>query len=119
MPEEEQQVNYAANIMSEVNTKIRDLEERQRLLKERVILIGQNLIDSKEALEKQVTELKTNTEQMKKDMETIKSAIIRITEDLDKKARRSDVEILNRQMKMFDPLEFARIDDIKKILNKK
>ena len=31
-------------------------------------------------------------------------------------ARKSELEILGRQAKMFQPLEFARIEDVKKII---
>ena len=35
-------------LLSEFNTKLRDIEERQRLIKDRVLLIGENLVEGKE-----------------------------------------------------------------------
>jgi len=111
-----QQPDYAAQLLSDFNTKLRDIEEKQRLLKERTILIGQNLIETKEVIEKQLSELKFTVSSIKTDTAKIKLAVIRLTEELEKKARKSEVEIIAKQMKMFQPLDLARIEDVKKML---
>jgi hypothetical protein len=118
MPEEAE-ADFMTALLSEFNTKIRDLEEKQRLLKERVLLIGQNLIESRENLEKEVTELKLSVGEMKQDTEKVKHAILRLSEDLDRRARKNEVELLAKQMKMFQPLELVTMDDVKKLLKKK
>jgi len=42
------EVNYPEQFSEDILLKVRDLEEKQRILKDRVLLIGQNLIDTKE-----------------------------------------------------------------------
>ena len=116
MPETETDFNVA--IFAEFNTRIRDIEEKVRLLKERVLLIGQNIIEIREAAEKEITELKLLTQELKIDVEKIKSAIIRIEEELDKKARKSELEILQKQAKIFQPLEFVRREELKELIKK-
>jgi len=111
-------IDYSAALLMEFNTKLRDMEEKQRLLKERVLLIGQNLVEARESLEKEVIQLKLFVEDMKKDLDKIKIAIIRVSEELDKKARKSELEILQKQAKMFQPLELASIEDVKNLLKK-
>ena len=91
--------------LSDVNTRIRDLEERQRLLKDRTLLIGQNLIDFREETEKDVTELKIMTRELKQDLKKIKHALLRLTDEVDKRARSSDVELLRKQAKMFQKIK--------------
>ena len=44
----EEGVDYNRQIFGEVNTRVRDIEEKQRILKNRILLIGQNLIETKE-----------------------------------------------------------------------
>ena len=61
--------------------------------------------DAREKLESTLTELKIGVEEIKKDLEKMKSIILRQGEELDKKARRNDVEMLARQLKMFQPLK--------------
>ena len=91
--------------LSDVNTRIRDLEERQRLLKDRTLLIGQNLIDFREETAKDVTELKIMTRELKQDLKKIKHALLRLTDEVDKRARSSDVELLRKQAKMFQKIK--------------
>lgn len=105
-------------LLSELNTKLRDLDEKQRLLKERVLLIGQNLVDGKENSEKEIANMKVDIQDIKLNMEKIKGGILRMSEELDKKARKSELELLQKQAKMFQPLEFARIEDVKNIVKK-
>lgn len=112
----EQFQDTATAFFSEQNTKIRDMEEKQRLLKERVLLIGQNLISAKDKLDEAIIELKSGVNEIKEEIEKIKAAVLRQSEELDNKAKRSELEILARQMKMFQPLEFARIEDVKQLL---
>jgi len=61
----EEGVDYSGQIFSDINTKIRDIEEKQRVLKDRILLIGQNLIDTKERNDEKILG-------MKKDIEIIK-----------------------------------------------
>ena len=101
MPE---QYDSAASYFGEIGTKINDLEERQRLLKERLILVGQNLIETKEVLGKDVLDIKVLLEGMKQDLKRVKDAVLRLSEEMDKRARKSEVDLLTKQMKMFQPL---------------
>ena len=70
--------------------KLRDVEEKQNILKDRLLLIGQNLIDTKEETSDKINEIK-------KDVDSLKD----------------DVEILKKQAKMFQPLEFVRKSELK------
>jgi len=115
---EEVYQDYTSSLFGEFNAKLRDIEEKQKLLKERVLLIGQNLVETKENLEKDVIELKLAVEEMKNEQEKIKNTIIRISEELDKKARKSEIELLQKQAKMFQPLDLVRMEDIKHLLKK-
>ncbi len=108
-----EQAQYA---FSDSNTKLSDLEERQRLLKERVLLIGQNLVNLRDESIKEIQEIKTDVEMMKQELEKIKSAIDRLIEESMQYARKEEVAVLARQMKMFSPLETARIQDVERMI---
>lgn len=106
------------NLLADLGTRINEVEEKQRLLKDRLLLIGENLISSKEELDKQNFEFKKQLKQIDNDIKDIKQLNKRIVYELGNFARKSEVEILERQLKMFSPLEFARIRDIKEIIKK-
>lgn len=104
MGETTQQESYIQNSSPDFSTHLLDLEEKQRLLRDRVLLIGKNLIESKERMETDITEIKLILTALQEDTRKIKDSILRISEELENKSRKTDVEILVKQMKMFQPM---------------
>jgi len=103
-------------LLSEFGTRLNEVEEKQRLIKDRILLVGENLISTKEEIEKQDSETKRKINQIDFEIKTIKQLTKRIINELQNFARESEVEILERQLKMFEPLEFARLKDIEELI---
>ena len=119
MPDEQiqnQALDPTTALLSEFGTRLNEVEEKQRLIKDRILLIGENLISTKEDIEKQNSELKKEVKQMGFELKAIKQLTKRIVNELQNFARKSEVEILERQSKIFEPLEFARYKDIEKLV---
>ncbi|MFA6023022.1 MAG: hypothetical protein WC781_02965 [Candidatus Pacearchaeota archaeon] len=114
-----EQISAVEPVSYEVGLKLRDLEESHRLMKERVLLIGQNLIDSQEKNNREITSLKKEVYELKTDIKRIKEIIQSMSEEIEKSARREELAILSRQFKMFEPLRYARIEDVEKIVEEK
>jgi len=102
MPE---QADPITALLSEFNTKLRDIEERQRLIKDRVLLIGENLVSGREESIKDISELKVKTENIEREIERIKETLSSLIEENKNLARKSEVEMLKRQFRMFEPLK--------------
>jgi hypothetical protein len=98
---------------------VRDLEEKQRILKNRVLLIGQNLIDVKDDFQKNMLEIKKDIEMLKSSTERMKSFLETLSGELSKFARKDDLEILSKQAKMFQPLDFVRKSDVESLKRNK
>ena len=108
------------NIQSyEPGLRIRDIEENQKLMKERMLLIGKNFIETQEKSKEDFLEIKKQIEVLKSDMERIKNIISSLSGEVSKSARKEDIAILSRQYKMFEPLKFARIQDVEEIIDEK
>jgi len=90
---------------TDVNVRIRDLEERQRILKDRLLLIGQNLIEIREKNKEAILEIKKDLEIIKQNMERLVSFLETASSEFSKFARKEDLEILSKQARMFQPLE--------------
>ena len=112
------EADYAGQAFNDLNSKIRDVEEKQRVAKDRLLLIGQNLVEIKERTNEKILE-------MKKDIETIKEKVERMSDFLDsisgefsKFAKKEDLEILTKQAKMFQPLDFVTKEDLEKLKKK-
>jgi hypothetical protein len=61
--------------------------------------------------------LKKNFKEIESNIKTLKQLIERIINEIGNFARKNELEILKKQVKMFEPLEFARMDDVRKIVN--
>jgi len=107
------------SVSYEIGLRIRDLEENQRLTKERVLLLGQNLIDFQEKNSSDIIEMKKTIDDLKTDVKRIKDLIQLFSDEIAKSARKEELAILSRQLKMFEPLKFARIEDVEKIVDEK
>ncbi len=102
---EKEAYNTAPQNFMDANIKLRDLEEKQRNLKERLLLIGQNLIEVKEKNNNDILEMKKEIEVLKSTSERLISFLESISDEISKFARKDDVEILMKQVKMFQPLK--------------
>lgn len=102
------EVNYAEQSSEDFVFKIRDLEEKQRILKDRVLLIGQNLIETKEKTAENILEIKKDLEKIKDGVEKMKMFIESISTEFPKFARKDDLNILIKQAKMFQPLKYLK-----------
>lgn len=114
-----EEYDYASAFLADMNTKMVDIEEKQRLLKDRVLLIGDNLVNARQETNQEIAQLKVSVEQIKQDTLKIRDTLQRILDELDTKARKSELEMLQRQAQMFQPLELARMEDVKKLLKEK
>lgn len=109
-----EQIDYMGQNSGEINAKIRNLEEKQRIIKDQLLLIGQNLIEIKGKNIQNTLEIKKEIEIMKEKMKRTISFLEMISNELSKFAKKEDLEILSKQAKMFQPLEFVRKSDLKK-----
>jgi hypothetical protein len=113
MGEEDSENQY----FTETSTKVRDLEEKQRIIKDRILLIGQNLIEMKEDVHIAFLDIKKDIELMKRDIERLKSFFETASGEFSKFAKKEELDILSRQAKMFQPLEFVTKKDLEKLKN--
>ena len=95
------------NYLNDINVRIRDLEERQRMLKDRLLLIGQNLIDLRESHNEEMTEIRKSIDVMKSSMSRLISFLEAYSGEMNNFVKKDDFEILAKQAKMFQPLNLT------------
>ena len=92
---EQYQPAYAA---PDLSGKIRDLEEKIRLLKDRVLMLGQSLVEERETNIKDIQELKKTAIRITEENKRLKELMERVTEQLNNSSRKEDIMILQRQL---------------------
>ncbi len=116
---EQQQQDPISALLSEFGTRLNEIEEKQRLIKDRILLIGENLISTKEEYDKEISSFKKQITEINSEIKTISQTNKRVIEELENFARRTELEIVERQLKMFQPLKFTTPRDVEKIINEK
>lgn len=97
--EEQQQYYDYQNF--DVVSKIRDMEEKIRLLRDRVLLIGNNLVDERDKNFKLIQEMKSSLIKLQEENLRMKELMQRIIEQLENTSRREELLILQRQFDLF------------------
>jgi hypothetical protein len=112
-----EQEDYSGQFSSDINSKMRDIEEKQRVLRDRLLLIGQNLIEMKDNTNKKILEIKKDVEVMKQNIERMSSFLEAISGEFSRFAKKEDLEILAKQAKMFQPLELVNKKELERLKN--
>lgn len=115
---EQEQYNPNDLILNEIGVKLRDIEEKQNIVKDRVLLIGENLVSEKEENDQKLNELKSEIIKINEEIRKIKLALERILDDSNNFVRKNEFEILQRQFQMFQPLNLARISDVEMMIRR-
>ena len=111
----EEGYNYSQQGFDESSLRIRDLEEKQRILRDRLLLIGENLIDIKDETNEKIMEMKKEIQTLRQTIERAMSFLESFSSETSKFARKEDLQILAKQAKIFQPLEFATKKDLEKL----
>lgn len=106
-----EQAGYPGQYVEDSNAQVKDLEEKQRILKDRLLLIGQNLIETKEETQQKLLEIKKDIMVLKENMEKTISFLEMASSEFSKFAKKEDLELLSKQAKMFQPLNLSKKKD--------
>jgi hypothetical protein len=104
------------SLLSEFGTRLNEIEEKQRLVKDRTILVGENLISIKDSSDKDIIELKKRIMDIESELKSIKQLNKRIVDELKNFARKNEVAMMERQMKLFNPIKEVLNADLRKIV---
>ena len=98
---EEVQQNNSGTYGTDPMWKMRELEEKQRILNSRTMLLGENLVELKEKTSEDFLEIKKQLEILKQGMERVRAFLEMASKEFPKYAKKQDLEILKKQARMF------------------
>ncbi len=85
----------------DIGSRIRDMEEKQRILKDRLLLVGKSLIDERDKNFSEIQEMKKIIIKITEENIRMREFIQRMAEQLEKTARKEELMILQRQIDLF------------------
>lgn len=117
--EQEPQNDATQNTGFEYNTRLRDIEERNNLIKERTLVLSKNFVDFKNETTEDIKGIKKILKQLQEDNEKIKSTLNALIQQNGKYVKRDEMMGFERMLKDFQPLEFVRMKDLDELVEKK
>ena len=97
----EAQEGYGDRFFADINTRIRGIEEKQSLLKDRMRLISESFIKERDKNFDELQKMKKIVEKLSMDNQRMKEILLRIGESVNSSARKEELVILQRQFDLF------------------
>ena len=119
MAEQQETGGQVQFLLADFNTRLRDIDERNRLIRERVLLLGKNLISSRQDVEDELKEIKKDNIEIKADLEKLKKISSSLLTEFNKFVKREEIVLVERMLKDFQPLEFMRKKDVEELIENK
>ncbi|MBT3984807.1 hypothetical protein HOD38_00775 [archaeon] len=117
MAEQVQQTNFDPQIVFELVNRIRVLESKQNLFGEKLLVMNQNMIEEYNKIMKEIKRSNTNFKKVEESIGNVKTVVRHLSEEAGKFAIKEDVKILEKYIKLWDPLKFVTENDVMEMLD--
>ncbi|MCL6500587.1 MAG: hypothetical protein K6T16_00950 [Candidatus Pacearchaeota archaeon] len=115
---DERELGAVSALLAEFGTRINDMEEKIRGVYERLAAISQTLLKQGDRTNKEISVLRDEIRTLKNENDRLKEIGEHIMHESAEFARREELKVMERYMKLFEPLKFATLEDVRRIVNK-
>ena len=110
------QASGLSALLSDINTRINDLEEKQSMITEKISVLSQTLLNTAQRLSKDNQIINEDLIAMKQALQKMRDTTNMMIEQSGDFVRRQEVQMLDKYIKNWQPMKFATLDDVKKIV---
>lgn len=107
----------ASNVLIDINTRIRVLEEKNNQLRERLLVTNQNMIEEYKRMIQEMRTITSDVREMREDIENSREMIKHIIKESGNFARKDSVLVLEKYINMWNPMKFTTEEDVVKIID--
>lgn len=105
--------------LNEFSTRIRILEGKYTVTRERMLLINQNMIDHYKILTTEIRSINEELREIKESLELIKETTRNMVKEMSFFARKEQMKVLEKYINMWNPLNFVTEEQVLEMLEKK
>lgn len=105
-------------ILNDLNTRVRILEGKYSLTRERMMTINQNMIDHYKSSKAEIKMLTEDIKEIKDTLESLKKTVKDIIKELRFFARKDKVKIIEKYINFWNPLNFVTEEEVLKLIEK-
>ncbi len=99
--------------------KLRILESRYSLMRDRMLIINQNMIDQYKKLNSEIRLINDDLKEIKRDLNDLKELNRHVISELQTFARKDNLKVLEKYINFWNPLNFVTEDDVKKLIEER
>jgi len=103
----------------DVNERVRVLESKYDNLRDRMILVNENLVNEYKKLNEDIKVLDSELKDMKKDIFEIKEALRHVLSELQHFARKEHFQVLEKYINMWNPFNFTTEQEVLRLIDEK
>ncbi len=116
MPEQGNIQDLTSEVDSYTN-RLRILEEHYGNLRRKSQLTDQNLLQTHKKLMEEIKIINTDMADLRREMQDIKEKVRMIIKELQEAAKKEDVNVLQKYINMWEPVNFVTRNELQKILD--
>ena len=104
--------------LNDLNTRLRQAEERINNNKERIRVYDDQMLESKKELGKEVDDIHDEIMDLRKNIKNINDTIHHIIKELELTAKKQDINVIEKYVDMMDPTRYVTKEELKQIMKK-
>lgn len=112
----EGQVSESENSYIDAVARVRTLEGRYNLLRDRVLVVNNNFVENFKKTSTEVKTLNDDIKDIKADVFKIKEALRHLLDELELFAKKDDVKYLEKYINLWDPMKFITQQELDEAL---
>ena len=106
-------------LVNELNTRIRILEGKYNLTRERMLVINQNMLDHYKKITADMKSIQEDITEMKDSMNLLKDTLKSIVKELKLLARKEELKILEKYINLLNPLNIITKEEVNELIEKR
>ena len=107
MVDQDSQYQEEYSVVSDFDARIRILETKYSLVRERMFVINQNMIDEYKKLGEDMQLLQSDIKELKTNLFEIKETTRQIIKELETFSKKDEVKVLEKYINFWNPLKFV------------
>ena len=108
-----------SNVVSDINSKFRNLESKNNMLAENLLVVNQNTIEEYKRIYKEIEIINTDIKSLREDLFNLKQTLKGFLNEVDFFAKKNDIKVLEKYINLWNPIEFVKEDDVDKLIEEK
>lgn len=106
-------------ILNDLNARLRILEGRYSISRERMFVINQNMIDHYKKQNQEISLLQQEIKEAKQELESTKNTMSKMIEEMSRFASKDNLDVLEKYINFWNPLNFITKEEVIELIKKR